>query len=75
MTYDLLKTIMQTLQVGLYELALKSQEPMLLQRMPFGKYKGEHPSTVDRGYWRWALGNMTETDADLRFTAEHYLNH
>lgn len=72
-TYDLLRLILQMLNCSLDDLAERSQQPMLLQRMPFGKYKGEHPSTVDVGYWRWALNNMEHMDNDLRFTANYYL--
>lgn len=72
-TYDLLLHIMQRLQCTLPELAERSQQPMLLARMSFGKHKGEPPSAVPNSYWRWMLNNLEEIDADLRFTAETYL--
>jgi exodeoxyribonuclease X len=53
-------------------------EPILLYRCTFGKHgpKDGKPGTpwseVPKDYLRWMLGNMTDMDADLRFTAEHY---
>ena len=72
-TYDLLRLILTTLGVSLDELAERSKQPMMLHRIPFGKFKGEHPSAMDRNYIRWALNNMKEIDIDLRHTLEQSL--
>ena len=72
-TYDLLRLILSTLNVSLDELAELSKQPLLLHRVPFGKYRGEHPKGVPHTYWRWALNNIEDMDQDLKHTAEHYL--
>ena len=71
-TYDLLRVLLSMTGITLTELAIASQEPMLLERMPFGKYKGQHPRDVEKSYWRWALNNIQDMDDDLKYTALHY---
>lgn len=49
-----------------------SQSPVLVSRMPFGKHKGMHFSTVPKDYLHWL--STTDIDEDLAYTVMHYLN-
>lgn len=76
--YDVLVTreIFQSLLTHktINELHQISSNPLLLQRVSFGKHKGSLWSEVDRGYLQWIVrqpdGEMNE---DVLFTAKHYL--
>jgi exodeoxyribonuclease X len=72
-TYDLLLHILQRLDCSLSELVERSQEPMLLAFMPFGKHKGEPFAEVPKSYLRWADGNLKDLDMDLAHTIKFYL--
>jgi len=53
-----------------------SQKPVLLQKLPFGKYAGryiEEVSMIDRGYLEWMLRGINDLDEDLRYSVEYYL--
>lgn len=53
-----------------------SKSPVLLPRVPMGKYRGQAFSEVnrtDRGYIKWMYGKLEEWDEDLRFTVEHWV--
>lgn len=47
----------QTLPYG-PQIAKWAEEPIIYDRMPIGKYKGELLANVPRDYWKWALANM-----------------
>lgn len=38
--------------------------PIVIEKMPFGKYKGELLSEVPMSYWKWALNNLDTLDED-----------
>ena len=40
------------------QIAKWAAEPIIYERMPFGKHKGELMTEVPRSYWKWALENM-----------------
>jgi exodeoxyribonuclease X len=40
------------------QIAKWAAEPIIYERMPFGKHKGELMTDVPRSYWKWALENM-----------------
>ncbi len=50
-----------------------SQNPVLIPRMPLGKYKGLHFRDVPKGYLRWMLSR--DFDGDLMYTANYWLEH
>ena len=49
--------------------------PIVVERMPFGKHRGVALTDIPRDYLRWALMNMTNLDADLRYSLECALGH
>lgn len=49
-----------------------SSKPLLLRRMPFGKYKSMPFERVPKDYLNW-LSNQ-DIDGDLRYTVDYYLN-
>lgn len=66
--------ICRTQGLTLPELVAKSQEPMLIEYMAFGKHKGEHFSKVPKSYLRWMANTMTDMDMDLAHTVAYYLS-
>jgi exodeoxyribonuclease X len=48
-----------------------SSSPVLVPRMPFGKYKGLKMAEVPKDYLQWLSG--TDLDEDLAYTVRHYL--
>lgn len=74
LTFDLLRLILETTQCNLDELAERSQQPMLLHRMPFGKHKDLPFEQVPVSYLKWMRDNIEEMDIDLAFTVAHWLN-
>jgi len=40
------------------QIAAYAAAPIIYERMPIGKHKGEKLSEVPRSYWNWALANM-----------------
>lgn len=59
--------------INIDDLIALSEKPILYAKMPFGKHKGEEIKNVPRSYMRWALDNMNNLDADMRYTFEHHL--
>lgn len=39
------------------QIAQWAAEPIIYDRMPFGKYKGQLMSSIPSSYWQWAIGN------------------
>ena len=56
---------------GVEELVRLTREPVLLQRVKFGKHRGEQWSEVPRSYLRWVL--RQDFDDDVLHTARHWL--
>jgi len=53
-----------------------SNSPALLPRIHIGKYRGKtyaEVASIDPGWLRWALGNITDMSEDMRFTIKHHL--
>jgi DNA polymerase III epsilon subunit-like protein len=51
-------------------------ERVLVAKFTFGKYNGRYIEEIamrDPGYLEWMLNNMSDMDADLRYSVEHYL--
>lgn len=40
------------------QIAKWAAEPIIYERMPFGKHKGELMTEVPHSYWKWAMQNM-----------------
>ncbi len=40
------------------QIAQWAAEPIIYERMPFGKHKGELMTEVPHSYWKWAMTNM-----------------
>lgn len=53
-----------------------SSKPVLLSKLPFGKYSGrylEEIVTIDPGYLNWMMENIDNMDEDLAYSIMHYL--
>lgn len=50
------------------QIAAWAAEPIIYDRMPFGKHKGELMGDVPQSYWRWATTNMDS----LNESADNY---
>jgi len=53
-----------------------SSNPILMQKLPFGKYSGryiEEIASVDSGYLHWMLENIKDMDEDLSYSINHYI--
>ncbi len=53
-----------------------SFEPVLIEKLPFGKYKGHYIEEVfleDRAYLVWLLQNSVSLDEDLEYSLQYYL--
>lgn len=48
-----------------------TSNPMLLPRMPYGKYKGMKFDEIPTDYLEWLSG--TDLDEDMKYTVKHYL--
>ncbi|MBE0499269.1 MAG: 3'-5' exonuclease [Campylobacterales bacterium] len=60
----------------LEELIKISSKPVLLQKLPFGKYAGryiEEISEKDPAYLHWMMGNIEDMDEDLSYSIGRYL--
>ncbi len=70
----------------LYDYHLKSQnikmlqmlsyQPVLMQKLPFGKYEGKFIEEIylsERGYLEWILNSIIDLDEDLRYSINYYL--
>ena len=74
LTYELLLHIMERTNLTLPELTAKSQEPMLVTFVPFGKHKGQLYSEVPRSYLQWMQRELKDLDIDQSYTINYYLN-
>lgn len=59
-------------QMSLEEMAIVTGQPVLLQKVHFGKHAGTNWSEVPKDYLRWILNNGS-FDEDVTYTARHYL--
>jgi DNA polymerase-3 subunit epsilon/exodeoxyribonuclease X len=53
-----------------------SVNPVLLQKLNFGKYKGSYIEEIvmnDRAYIMWLINNLDTIDEDLLYSIQHYL--
>lgn len=53
-----------------------SVNPVLLQKLSFGKYKGNYIEEIaanDKNYLLWILNNFDELDEDLLYSIQYYL--
>ncbi len=53
-----------------------TQKPNLINKLRFGKYRGQLISEVvktDRQYLQWMVEKLTDLDPDVKFTIEHFL--
>ncbi len=68
------KTLLQYATVS--QLIEISAKPVLLEKLPFGKYSGryiEEIVDIDRGYLHWMLENIEDMDDDLRYSIGHHM--
>ncbi len=49
------------------------KSPIVVQKMTFGKHYGKVLSDIPEDYLRWALGNISDLDLDLRWSIENVL--
>ena len=52
-----------------------STQPILIQKLNFGKYKGrfiEEIAMNDRAYLIWVLNSVDTLDVDMRYSIENY---
>lgn len=47
-------------------------EPIIYDKMPFGKYKGKKLSVVPMSYWTWALDNMDTLNEEHEKYDKHF---
>lgn len=71
-TVDLVRLLVKRSGLGLSGLMAESLKPVFIKKWPFGKHR-DKPLDVDKGYCRWALGNMKELDSDLRWSIEQVM--
>lgn len=58
------------------ELIKISSKPVLLQKLPFGKYSGHYIEEIretDPAYLHWMMGNIEDMDEDLSYSIGHHL--
>jgi len=68
------KTLLQYATVS--QLIEISAKPVLLQKLPFGKYSGRYIEEIcdlDRGYLHWMLENIEDMDEDLNYSIRHHM--
>lgn len=63
---DLLEHIIQISGIDLAALAARELEPSMVNKMPFGKYKGLATVTLPKDYRKWLLSQ--DIEKDLRYT-------
>lgn len=74
-TAALLLKIMDQSQWSPEEMLSISGRPQLMNKMPFGKYRGDAIADIaerDPHYVRWMLNNVKNMTPDLRLTLQHY---
>ena len=69
---NLTKHICAMTGMNLKELVAASAEPMLVERMAFGKHKGMLMQDVPRSYLQWMAREM-QLDKDMAHTVAYYL--
>lgn len=65
-------------QNSMDELVKLSKDNIMVNKIPFGKYKGQRITDIvkkDKSYLIWILGNMEELDEDLKYTIKKYLGY
>lgn len=67
---SLLRYITELSGKSLPTLVEEELQPVLVDKMPFGKHKDVPMHLLDRGYALWALRNMQDLDPDLKHTLE-----
>lgn len=53
-----------------------TQKPNLMNKLRFGKYRGQMISDViksDRAYLEWMLNKLTDLDPDVKYTIEYFM--
>lgn len=68
------KTLLQYATVS--QLIEISAKPVLLEKLPFGKYSGryiEEIVDIDMGYLHWMLENIDDMDEDLQYSIRHHM--
>lgn len=53
-----------------------SANPVLLDKLPFGKYSGRYIEEIvnlDMGYLHWMLENIDDMDEDLQYSIRHHM--
>ncbi|MBI9032160.1 3'-5' exonuclease [bacterium] len=54
-----------------------TQKPLLVNKLRFGKYRGQLISEViktDKSYFEWMISKLTDLDPDVKYTIEYYMN-
>lgn len=62
----------KTEQEILFDFIKMTNEPQLLTKMTFGKYKGVKFEDIPKSYLTWCLDNMTELNDNLKYTLQYY---
>lgn len=65
MTAKLLEALIELMEGSIIDVSLPygpqimeyANSPIIYERMPFGKHKGELMTSVPHSYWKWAMGN------------------
>lgn len=65
---DLLSYILQAASTDMPALVLRAQEPTMVNKMPFGKHRGQAVVSLPKNYRDWLV--QQDIDKDLRFTLE-----
>ncbi len=68
------KTLLQYATVS--QLIEISANPVLLQKLPFGKYSGRYIEEIvglDLGYLHWMLENIEDMDEDLQYSIRYHM--
>jgi DNA polymerase III epsilon subunit-like protein len=68
------KTLLQYATVS--QLVEISSRPVLLQKLPFGKYSGRYIEEIansDAAYLHWMLSNIEDMDEDLSYSIKKYV--
>jgi DNA polymerase III epsilon subunit-like protein len=68
MCAEILAKYLKERGVDLLTLANELEQPMVLERYPFGKMKGRLVSEIPRGYLNWCRTNFTEVHRDIEAT-------
>lgn len=72
-TIRLLQYIMELLDQDIEGLLLWMEEPVVLEKVYFGKHVGKLFKAVPRGYLRWIKEEWDDIQPDLALTIDHYV--